>query len=132
MLSIANFAISATNFSLANFFKTFRQFGETLLMVLIASIRRHSMSDTRAVVFHNSYATETDKLRITKMITRSRQCCHIRQSTHTESLSFAMHDDGHTINKYSFGSFRVWHTTSVAQVLPSSWANRSTWPSLIF
>ena len=39
-LSIANFAIAATNFSLANFFKTFRQFGETLLMVSIVSIRR--------------------------------------------------------------------------------------------
>ena len=70
-LSIANFAIGVTNFSLANFFLIFRQFGETLFMVLIASIRRHSMSDTRAVVFHNSYATGTDKLRIAKMTTRS-------------------------------------------------------------
>ena len=70
VLSIANFAIGPTNFSLANFLKTFHQFGETLLMVLTASIRRHYMSYTSAVVFHNSYATGSDKLRITKMTTR--------------------------------------------------------------
>ena len=39
--------------------------------MLIADIKRHSMSDTRAVVFLNSYATGTEKLQITKMTTRS-------------------------------------------------------------
>ena len=39
--------------------------------MLIADIKRHSMSDTRAVVFHNSYATGTEKIQITKMTTRS-------------------------------------------------------------
>ena len=41
------------------------------LKMLIADIKRHSMSDTRAVVFLNSYATGTEKLQITKMTRRS-------------------------------------------------------------
>ena len=43
-LPIANFAIGAMNFSKwRNCFKTFRQFGETLIKVLIADIKRHSI-----------------------------------------------------------------------------------------
>ena len=53
-----------------NCFKTFRQFGETLIKMLIADIKRHSMSDIRAVVFHNSYVTGNEKLQITKMTMR--------------------------------------------------------------
>ena len=70
MLSIANFA-QQTSSVWRIFFKTFRQFGETLLMVLIASIRRHSMSDTCAVVFHNSYATGLTNYESQKMTTCS-------------------------------------------------------------
>ena len=38
-------------------------------MVLITDIRRHSMSDTRAVEFHNSYDTGTEKVRIIQIAT---------------------------------------------------------------
>ena len=40
------------------------------------------MSDTRAVVFLNSYAPETETL----------------QGTHIDSLTFALHDASHGIN----------------------------------
>ena len=74
--------------------QTFRQFGESVLMVLIANIRHRSTSDAHAVVFHNSYATGTEKFRITKMTTRS----PIHLGTNMEILSFALHDRSHAIN----------------------------------
>ena len=67
-------------------------------MVLIANIRSHSMSDTRAVVFHNSYAIGTDlKITIHKN-DNAFASRRIRQGTHIESLSFVLHDVGHAIN----------------------------------
>ena len=59
-------------------------------MVLIASIRYHSMSDTRAVVFHNSYATGTDKLVITNHKNDNAfasQRRHIRQGVMSTDVS---------------------------------------------
>ena len=51
----------------------------------------HSMSDTRAVVFHNNnYAIGTEKLPFTKITTRS--------------PSAMLHDASHAIKLYSFGS----------------------------
>ena len=79
-------------------------------MVLIANIRNHSTSDTRAVVFHNTYAIGTDlKITIHKNdnVFASRR---IRQGTHIESLSFV----GHAINITSVVS------VNDTQVSPSS------------
>ena len=69
--------------------KTFRQFGETLIIVLIANIIRqhHSMSDTRAVVFYNVTRLGLKKLRITKMTTRSPAAIFVRAPTWKASLS---------------------------------------------
>ena len=60
--------------------------------MLIADIKRHSMSDTRAVVFLNSYATGTEKLQFTKMTTRSPA---VISGMGHPSLSFALHDASH-------------------------------------
>ena len=66
--------------------------------MLIADIKRHSMSDTRAVVFHNSYATGTEKLQITKMTMPSYPAWHpsiamlrasVTSSASVVSVSFA-------------------------------------------
>ena len=53
------------------------------------------MSDTRAVVFHNSYAT------VTETSDNASASRHIRQGTHIDSLSFALHDASHAINAAS-------------------------------
>ena len=52
-------------------------------MIIIANIRRqrHSMSDTRADVFHISYVTGTAKFRITKMTTRSLAAIFVKAPT---------------------------------------------------
>ena len=57
------------------------------------------MSDTRAVVFHNSYATGTETLHGTSDNAFTSR--HIRQGTHIDSLSFALHDASHAINAAS-------------------------------
>ena len=85
-----------------NSFKTFRQFGETIIMVVIVNIRSFdsigvlasTKDKTRLVrLYFISYATVTAKFRITKMTTRSLARRHIRQG-----LSFALYDGSHAIN----------------------------------
>ena len=66
-LSIANFAIGATNFSLAKLFKNLSPIWRNTNYGLNRRHQRHSMSDTRAVVFHNSYAPGTETLRVTTL-----------------------------------------------------------------
>ena len=58
------------------------------------------MSDTRAVVFHNSYATGTgtETLRVT---TLSPAAIFVKAPTSIASLSFALHDASHAINAAS-------------------------------
>ena len=67
-------------------------------MVLIANIRRHSTSDSRAVVFHNSYATDwqiTNHKSDSAFANR-----HIRLGTRMmEILSFALHNGSDAISK---------------------------------
>ena len=75
-----------------NSFKTFRQFGETIIMVLIANIRSDVIQILVRLYFI-TYATVTAKFRITKMTTRSLARRHIRQG-----LSFALYDGSHAIN----------------------------------
>ena len=81
-------------------------------MVLIANIRSHSMSDTRAVVFHNSYAIGTDLNITIHKNDNAFASRRIRQGTHIESLSFVLH--GHAINITSVVS------VNDTQVSPSS------------
>ena len=85
-----------------NSFKTFRQFGETIIMFVIVNIRlfdsigvlASTKDKTRLVrLYFISYATVTAKFRITKMTTRSLARRHIRQG-----LSFALYDGSHAIN----------------------------------
>ena len=82
-------------------------------MVLITNVWRHSMSETRAVVFHNNYAplpTGTEKCRITKMTTRWPAAIFIKAPTWRKPLFRSAWR-----YKYNFGGFRVfltrWHTT---------------------
>ena len=77
-----------------NSFKTFRQFGETVIMVLIANIRSDVIQILVRLYFI-SYATVTAKFRITKITTRSLARRHIRQG-----LSFALYDGSHAIGLY--------------------------------
>ena len=79
VLSIANFA----NFSLANLFSNLSPTSDVILHQII-------------VVFHNSYATGTDKLRIAKITTRSPASIFVL--AHKEILFFALHDGSHAIN----------------------------------
>ena len=123
-----------------NSFKTFRQFGETIIMVLIANIRSDVIQILVRLYFI-SYATVTATFRITKMTTRS---LHFSGSLATTSLarrhirqglSFALYDGSHA-SKYNCGNSCVFLTgspddTQRARKLASPLANRSTWPSLI-
>ena len=87
-----------------NSFKTFRQFGETIIMVLIANIRSDVIQILVRLYFV-SYATVTATFRITKMTTRSLATMSLARRHIRQGLSFAL--------------------------LASPLANRSTWPSLI-
>ena len=57
------------------------------------------MSDIPAVVFHNSYATVTEKLRITKMTTRLPAAIFAKAPIWKSS--FARHDGSHAKNTAS-------------------------------
>ena len=95
-----------------NSFKTFRQFGETIIMVLIANIRSDVIQILVRLYFI-SYATVTATFRITKMTTRSLATMSLARRHIRQGLSFALYD------------------TQRARKLASPLANRSTWPSLI-
>ena len=86
-LSIANFAIGATNFSLAKLFSNLSPIWRNTNYGLNRGRQRHSMSDTRAVVFHNSYATGTETLRVT---TISPAAIFVKAPTSIASLSRCM------------------------------------------
>ena len=98
-----------------NSFKTFRQFGETIIMVLIANLRSDVIQILVRLYFI-SYATVTATFRITKMTTRSLATMSLARRHIRQGLSFALYD----------GS----HATAVRK-LASPLANRSTWQSLI-
>ena len=114
-----------------NSFKTFRQFGETIIMVLIANIRSDVIQILVRLYFI-SYATVTATFRITKMTTRSLATMSLARRHIRQGLSFALYDGSHA-SKYNCGNSCVfltgWHITRAKVGIPL--ANRSTWPSLI-
>ena len=72
-----------------NSFKTFRQFGETIIMVLIAANIRSDVIQILVRLYFISYATVTAKFRITKMTTRSLARRHIRQGLSFHAINTA-------------------------------------------
>ena len=84
-------------------------------MVLIANIRSHSMSDTRAVVFQQLRDWDlTITIHKNDNAFASRR---IRQGTHIdESLSFVLHDVSHAINITSVVSARASFAVIVGQL----------------
>ena len=86
-----------------NSFKTFRQFGETIIMVLIANIRSDVIQILVRLYFI-SYATVTATFRITKMTTRSLATMSLARRHIRQGLSFALYDGSHA-SKYNCGIF---------------------------
>ena len=103
-----------------NSFKTFRQFGETIIMVLIANIRSDVIQILVRLYFI-SYATVTATFRITKMTTRSLATTSLARRHIRQGLSFALYDGSHA-SKYNCGNSCVfltgWHTTRAKVGIP--------------